>query len=244
MGVPSSMDLLRVWETSQHQSSAYQALQLLAAAHPDQGWETLAQLSVGQRDGLLLALRQQLFGPQLACVADCPTCQDQAEITLKVADLQLPTPPVSLPLTLSVEGYEVQFRLPTGGDLVVIATATNPDQAQQTLLNRCLISVHHQGNIVTDTPLPSTVLDRLIATIADMDPQADIRLNLTCPNCHHGWQLSFDIASFLQREIQTWAYRLLQDVHCLARAYGWSEAEIVAMTPQRRHLYVEMASHG
>lgn len=238
------MELLRVWETSQHQSSAYQALQLLAAAHPDQAWETLSQLSVGQRDGLLLTLRQQLFGPTLACVADCPTCSDRVEITLRVADLHLPTQPVTPPFTLKVEGYEVQFRLPTGGDLVAIAGATNPDQAQQTLLNRCLLSVRYQGETVTDAPLPSTVLDRLIATIADMDPQADIRLDLTCPHCQHGWQLSFDIASFLQREIHTWAYRLLQDVHCLARAYGWSEAEIVGMTPQRRHLYVEMASHG
>jgi hypothetical protein len=238
------MDLLRVWETSQSQSSAQQALLLLAAAHPEQSWDMLSQLSVGQRDSLLLTLRQQLFGNQLACVAECPQCQDRLEINLEVTDLQAPSPPVASPLRLAVAEYDILFRLPTGGDLVAIAqTENDAEQAQQNLLHRCLLTVHHHGKPTT-APLPNDLVDRLIEAIATQDPQADVQLDLSCPNCQHLWQLGFDIASFLQGELQVWAQRLFQDVHRLARAYGWSEADIVAMSPRRRQLYVEMASYG
>jgi len=87
MGVPSAIELLRVWEQGQQQSPAQQALMLLAVAYPDQSWDTLTHISVGHRDSLLLTLRHHLFGPRLACVADCPTCQEKLELDLNVPDL-------------------------------------------------------------------------------------------------------------------------------------------------------------
>jgi len=144
---------------------------------------------------------------------------------------------------LNLEDYVIEFRLPTGGDLVAIASETDPEQAQQMLLQRCLQTVTYQGHPVSHG-LPPVVLERLIDAIADLDLQADIQFVLDCPACGHHWSLGFDIASFLLGELQVWAYRLLQDVHRLARAYGWSESDIVGLSPTRRQLYVEMASHG
>ena len=43
------------------------------------------------------------------------------------------------------------------------------------------------------------------------------------------------------REVEAEAMRLLRDVHVLARQYGWREADIIAMSPLRRQMYVEMA---
>jgi hypothetical protein len=37
------------------------------------------------------------------------------------------------------------------------------------------------------------------------------------------------------------ARALLAEVHSLARAYGWTEPEILALSPQRRAAYLEMA---
>jgi hypothetical protein len=48
--------------------------------------------------------------------------------------------------------------------------------------------------------------------------------------------------SFFWNEINTWAYRMLRDVHALATAYGWREADIVAMSPWRRQVYLDMVS--
>ena len=67
-----------------------------------------------------------------------------------------------------------------------------------------------------------------------------MNLALDCPACGAHWQSVFDIVTFLWGEIEDWAQRLLYDVHLLASAYGWSERDIVAMTPRRRRMYLEM----
>jgi len=78
--------------------------------------------------------------------------------------------------------------------------------------------------------------------MVESDPQSHIELALTCPACEQDWQVVFDIASYLWSEIQTWALRILHEVHILASAYGWREADILALSPLRRQLYLERVS--
>jgi hypothetical protein len=52
----------------------------------------------------------------------------------------------------------------------------------------------------------------------------------------------FDIGAFLWEEIAAQARRLLREVHTLARAYGWREADILVMSAARRQAYLEMVS--
>ena len=73
-----------------------------------------------------------------------------------------------------------------------------------------------------------------------VDPQANVQMNLSCVRCGKHWQAVFDIESFLWSEINRWAERLLLEVHQLARAYGWREADILAMSPHRRRFYLDM----
>ena len=82
----------------------------------------------------------------------------------------------------------------------------------------------------------------LESRMAQADPQANIQLALGCPACGHSWLALFDIVGFFWREIDTWARRVLRDIHTLALAYGWSEAEILALSPWRRQFYLEMVS--
>jgi hypothetical protein len=76
--------------------------------------------------------------------------------------------------------------------------------------------------------------------MAEIDPQADIQIALTCPACLHQWSAAFDIASHLWIEVNSWAMRILDEVHRLASAYGWSEADILELSPMRRQLYLGM----
>ena len=64
--------------------------------------------------------------------------------------------------------------------------------------------------------------------------------NLSCPSCDHRWQMAFDILYFFWSEINAWASRIMQEVHVLARAYGWRENEILGMSPWRRQRYLKM----
>jgi hypothetical protein len=88
--------------------------------------------------------------------------------------------------------------------------------------------------------LPGEIAAQIAEQIERADPGADISLNLICPACDHRWQITFDIVTFFWAEINHLAKRLLREVHTLARAYGWREADILAMSAARRQAYLEM----
>jgi hypothetical protein len=76
--------------------------------------------------------------------------------------------------------------------------------------------------------------------MAAADPLAEILLSFDCPNCGACFQESLDLASFLWAEVEDRARRMLREVHALASAYGWSEAQILSLGPARREIYLEM----
>ena len=45
-------------------------------------------------------------------------------------------------------------------------------------------------------------------------------------------------------EVQARARRLLREVDVLARAYGWTEADVLALSEQRRTAYLEIVREG
>jgi hypothetical protein len=65
---------------------------------------------------------------------------------------------------------------------------------------------------------------------------------LNCSSCGHKWEAPFDIVAFFWTEINAAAHGLLREVHALASAYGWTESEILALSPARRRCYLEMVN--
>ncbi len=90
----------------------------------------------------------------------------------------------------------------------------------------------------------AALLQALVQQMQELDPLAEIRIDLQCPSCGHGWTLDFDIVQWLWNEIGDWAMRMMQQVHALAQAYGWSEASILAMSARRRRCYLEMLGYA
>jgi hypothetical protein len=88
--------------------------------------------------------------------------------------------------------------------------------------------------------LPVAVISEVISRMAEADPQADMEVELSCPSCGQRWQALFDIESFFWSEISAWAQRILSEVHVLARAYGWSETQILDLSPWRRQVYLNL----
>ena len=103
-----------------------------------------------------------------------------------------------------------------------------------------MLQIEHSGSSCSVDQLPKPIIEKLNQQIEALDPQAEIRINLSCPDCSHHWDVLFDIASFLWIEINDWAERMLQTVHKLAKAYGWSEREVLNLSPVRRQLYLGM----
>ena len=75
-----------------------------------------------------------------------------------------------------------------------------------------------------------------------LDPGAELSFALACPHCATPWTAALDLGELLWRKLRDAAERLLLDVDALARAYGWSEPEVLALSPLRRAAYLQMAS--
>lgn len=221
------------------------SLDILAVACPELGEHLQADLTVGQRDALLLEVRRLTFGPRLEATTRCPNCTELLEFTVQTDDLRLPDTEAvgqgDVVLTWEGDHARVVYRLPRVSDLVAVGDRSTPQAALSALLEKCVLEAEVDGAGVPVNFLAPEVAEALAAEMARRDPQADLQLALTCPACGHGWQAPFDIASFFWDEIAAAAKRLFREVHLLARAYGWREADILAMSAFRRQVYVEMA---
>ncbi len=246
---PSTAELLDAWEQGLGRPSVWQAVALLATVCPGVPIEALAQLSVGQRDAILLALRERVFGSAFTGLARCPACSEQLELTLNTADIQVAeataVPPQTIQLqtwTLAVDGYEIFFRLPNSYDLMRLSGQADHQAARKQLLQHCILNISHHDSGDAPAQMPATVAEKVVEQMGQVDPQGNIELALTCPFCEHSWTVPFDIASFFWAEIHHWALRMLHEVHVLAQAYGWSECDILALSPWRRCYYLNMVN--
>jgi hypothetical protein len=236
-------ELLSAWERALGRPPTHRALTLLGAACPDASPEELARLSIGERDARLLMLREWAFGPQLESFSNCAACGETLELSVNASDLRARPEIERAPdLKLAVDGYEVHFRLPNSFDLIAAAGAGEAASARGIILDRCVLSAHHDDREVSTGDLPENVIDAIAARMNELDPQADIHLRLSCPACGSQCSAPFDIESFFWAEINAWAMRLIGEVHVLASAYGWREADILNMSAWRRQCYLNLVS--
>jgi hypothetical protein len=227
MRAPDAAELLGAWERSAAYGPVEREDALLRLALPG---EDPAGLPVGERDARLLELRERLFGGELEGAAECERCGQPAEYRLETGSL-LAGRRESGTFEVTASGRRLTVRLPTGADLAEAASASDLEEARALLLECCV------GEEAA--ALSAEVVTELSEQLAAADPLADARLALRCPGCGHEWTLAFEAGAWLWREVESWAWRTLYDVHALASAYGWSEAEILALGP-RRELYLEL----
>ncbi|HVT57264.1 MAG TPA: phage baseplate protein [Thermoanaerobaculia bacterium] len=241
----AARELLEVWERGADQAPVEQALALLAGACPETPGEELAGLSIGRRDALLLELREGTFGPDLVSVASCPACGARLETAFRAADIRAePKAGAAGPLELTGDGWTVRFRLPNSLDLAALSALDAAGEAagRELLLGQCVLSAELGGRPAAAADLPEEVVRAVAERMERSDPQADVRIALGCPACGHRWEPVFDILSFFWTEITAWAERTLREVHLLASAYGWREAEVLALGPRRRQAYLRMVA--
>jgi len=233
----SAPDIVKIWEWGQDKHPIDRALRLLALACPELTHEQLRLLTVGQRNTRLLALREQTFGPNLCGFAECTRCGTPLEFSIAASAIRQPEP-VEQTYSLKIDGLEIRFRLLNSEDLAAIVGLTDADVARLRLIERCLVETKQKGQTLALSNLPEPVLAALIDAVTERDPQAETRFQLTCAACDHGWSALFDIASFFWTELSARAQRHLFEVQALAHAYGWREADILAMSDARRGFYL------
>jgi hypothetical protein len=235
--------ILRAWEYGRDRHAVDKAQLLLALACHELSPTELSNLTVGQRNILLLDLRQKTLGTQANCFVLCPQCGTRLEFAIDLATFYSPTHNATMiaPIhTLALNGYQLRFRLPTSVDLAALVGCSDAERGSQLLIARCVVQAEQTGHAVETAELPASIIAALAQAMLDLEPQAEMDIQLTCAECEHTWMALFDILSFFWNELEVQAKRLLHEVDSLARVYGWSEAEILALSATRRQFYLEL----
>ncbi len=238
----SAEAIVRIWERGQGEQPVERALTILAVL-TRQPKQDLAAISLERRDRMLLSWRSRLFGDTLAGYAACPRCGCDVDVSLTANEPQ-ELEELEERFVIEAAGARFAARLPTSLDMAAVSGCESVEAARRVLVRRCL----EAGQVDETSQLTGSALDSeavAAAVEAELDRRAGISagiVTVACPDCGHGWNVELDVAEFAWREIEILAGRLLSHVDVLARRYGWSEREILRLSPARRRFYLELAS--
>jgi hypothetical protein len=215
--------------------------------------ETLQQLSLGDRAVLLLCARRLTFGDEIDCVLKCPQCDESLDFQLRIDQLLPPAlsdaPPRYFEETVIVasERYHVRLRVPCGADFeeVLRQPGTTAGESVRVVLARCVEWARKENDAVMRATIPldewpEELADHVSDRLGEFDPQAEIALQLQCPACQHHFTSSFDCGEYFFSELSARQDRRYREVHELALAYHWSEADILSMSPRKRQHYLDL----
>src|SRR5688572_29657433 len=112
--MPDDTQILLAWERGYQALPVERALLLAALAMPQRSLDTLLSLSIGQRDWILLQLRQKFFGNRIESVTDCPVCKQSLELTFNLTDVLVDQSGAErIQGQLECDGYNIEYRCPT-----------------------------------------------------------------------------------------------------------------------------------
>jgi hypothetical protein len=220
----SETELLKLWEEAARLPSSARAMRLAAFGDPEREG-VLRGLPVGRRDAALCSLRGSIFGDSAPIEARCPVCREGVEFDIRMGPLVALGDGGRSTGSFTHDGRVRDFRVPTPADLasagspVALAVTCVPDASREDLAD-------------------ATFLEALSVAVIEADPLAEVVLNVVCGACGHVWDEVFDIGAYLWAELDRAARGVLGSVVMLARAFGWSEAEVLALSPARRAWYL------
>ncbi|MEP7100350.1 MAG: hypothetical protein ABI781_07565 [Burkholderiales bacterium] len=237
--------LLALWERGVGEGGVVRDDLVLHALAPDGA----PPRTLGERNARLLSLHAQCFGGAMALLSHCPQCgaasqfdvdSDALAAELPVAAERAADPAVAH--RLEWQGHAIEFRLPDAADVAAESRAPDEEAFAQALLRRCVLACTHDGAALSLRDVPAPALDALSRRMEALDPAASVSFALECPQCAAHWDARLDVGQMLWHKLQAAAERVLLEVDALARCYGWSEREVLRLSPTRRAAYLQLAA--
>jgi len=219
--------------------------------HVGDGGRMAHLLSAGDRETLVLHIRRLTLGEDVRCTIRCPKaeCRELMDVQFRIQDMLVDphrTPPPSHEELVRVggKGHRFNFRLPNGADMEEAAeiAARDLEAAVLRVVENCTEDVDSPGPL--DTSLAALAVDAFNDFVSRNDPQADVRLNTSCPSCSSRISVPLDAGNLFLTELEAMAGDLLKEVQVLAEWFHWSERDILSMTPGRRRAYVQKISES
>ena len=223
--------------------------------------ELVRKLLVGDRDYLVLRLRQITNGNRVAAILVCPNpqCGKNIDADFDIGDIHVKQGNISSQVSthkLAIQSpiknghesgdYIVNFRLPNGGDQEAMASLVEGDESKAVtmLLARCIQGIDGIGDIDERQieKISATAREKIEKKMAELAPRVDLEMEARCPECGQEFLFPFNMARFFLDEMKINLNQLYQEVHFLAFHYKWSESDILTMTRKKRRKYLELLS--
>lgn len=194
------------------------------------GPEQAQRLPMVDRDRLLLALHQQCFGDVVRADATCTACTKRYTVSFALSELAGLLDP---PLPAGVEGPDAEgafttagtrFRLPAPADIAAAGSA-----GPRALLDACVLD----GDASAGAEAVESAMDQL-------NPVLDLAIDTACAECGAPQAPRFEIGAFLTHSLAGDRPFLIREIHCIARSYGWSHTEIMALPREDRRAFVRL----
>jgi hypothetical protein len=225
--------LLALWERGAARHALDRSALLAAVARPDWPADSVVDQPLGAVNASLLRLREACFGHRIDSHTDCPRCGQRLSFALDTRTLLQDAPDVSAGWVDTEVTAGRRVRPASLRDLAAAANESDAGRAARVLLDRCTLA----GD---NAPADDAAAASVEAALEALDPLADLTLNLQCPDCGHTGDARLDPGALLWDELEASAQSLLAEVHHLACAYGWSEDQVLALSPARRARYLAM----
>jgi hypothetical protein len=196
---------------------------------------------VGDRIAALLRLVALSDGiDALPVVLRCPqaACGSDIEIALPLdaLDIAAPADPIAVGLA---DGRHLTVRRPTGVDQRRWnATRYESRRHAVTAIVHALVV---DGEVAMDD---EPALGAVAAALAEGDPLVDFSVSCVCPACMQAADIPIDLEKLALSRLAAMRRALTGEVHALASAYGWTEAEILAIPRERRARYRALIDGG
>lgn len=183
---------------------------------PLHGWESA-----------LLDLRAALLGPRVEVQVVCAACGAGAMLAFDTT--ALPREAMAVPAS------PLPLHPLCAGDLADLeATGLMGQEGLVFLLARAARCTAADA----EAALSGAGAEALSAALETLAGGLGIELTTDCPSCGAAVAAPFDVAAFVDAEMQARAQRLLDEVHLIASTYHWAEEAILAMPVERRQAYL------
>lgn len=167
----------------------------------------------------------------LTARCDAPSCGAPMDLPLGLDSFRRAADPARFDCTLP-DGRTVNVSVPTGADQMawLAAGSSEPGEIAARLVDQ---------ESADAAELSPEALAAIEEALEEADPLTTLSIETACPECGAAVSAPLDLERCCLGMLAAEQPRLIDDVHTLAMAYHWSEAQILAIPPERRRQYLE-----
>jgi hypothetical protein len=206
-----------------------------------------AEASVAERDRVYAALCRSLFGDRVEARAVCDGCGEAYELGFELSALERARPLATSDAgDVSIEGTSTRVRPPTVGELEAWGDAVIDRFRAHCVVHEGAPEEASGDKSAADPADPADTVDdeTLDSALEAAAPLLDTHLDAPCPACGRARRERFEIGAWLMSGLLRERRVTLQELHVLARAYGWSLESVLALTRSQRHAFVRLVTRA